>query len=431
MRSTTTLPVTVLALLAASLAAATAALPAAATAALPAAAQAPHRSDRPGAAARGPGAALAVPRGTERSDEPAAGPAAPTFQVIGTFGDMAVVDPTHLLTAALFDSPDATFQGVFITGLAAGPSGTLFVVGNDGTNSFLGTVNFTTGTETTIGEISGYVVNDIAFDGAGHLYGLTDGQRGTSPHSLIQINTATAAPTLAKVLSNHGTPDDFAENGAIAYNPADGNFYYADIDSSHHLFVDKLASGTFMQTPVLTTTQTDIPTAMVFSQGKLWVFAFANVLSADAANIGAGLTFAGNPVFPTPDGLFAFFTDGAVPNALPCVPSTTAACLYNRFKVEITYDATPNNGTGPANVVLESTASVKFTFFDPTVIEMILKVLDACSFNNKWWVFAGGLTNVGVAIKVTDTATGAIQRYNSTKGQLFQTFADTSAFGCP
>jgi hypothetical protein len=425
MRSTTNLPVTVLAWLAASLAAG--------AAALPAAAQAPHRSDRPGAAARGPGAALAMPRGSERGDEPAAGPAAPTFQVIGTFGDMAVVDPTHLLTAALFDSPDAAFQDAFITGLAVGPGGTLFVVGNDGTaNSFLGTVNFTTGTETTIGKIAGFVVNDIAFDGAGHLYGLTDGQRGTSPHSLIQINTATAAPTPAKVLDNHGTPDDFAENGAIAYNPADGNFYYADVDSSHHLFVDKLAAGTFMQTPVLTTTLTDIPTAMVFSQGKLWIFAFVNVLSADAANIGAGLTFVGNPVFPTPDGLSAFFTDGAVPNTLPCVPSPTAACLYNRFKVEITYDATPNNGTGPANVVLESTASVKFTFFDPTNIEMILKVLNACSppFNN-WWVFAGGLTNVGVAIKVTDTTTSAVKNYGSAKGQLFQTFADTSAFGCP
>jgi hypothetical protein len=86
---------------------------------------------------------------------------------------------------------------------------------------------------------------------------------------------------------------------------------------------------------------------------------------------------------------------------------------------------------GPATVVLESVASVKFTFFDPTNIEMILKVLDACALNHKWWVFAGGLTDVGVGIKVTDTTNGAFNTYSSAKGHLFQPFADTSAFNCP
>jgi hypothetical protein len=387
------------------------------------------------AAAPAPRAAIPAAAGSRRArrgDSSAAGPAAPTFQVIGTFGDMAVVSPTNLLTAAVFAKPDAAFGGAFVTGLAASPAGTLFIVGNDGTsNSFLGQVNFTTGAETTVGKIAGYVINDIAFDGAGRLYGLTDNTAGTSPHSLLLIDTVTAAAAVVKVLDAHGGPKDQTENGAIAFNPGDGNFYYADVNASGALFVDRLAAGTFMQTPVLTSNRTDFPTAMVFSQGKLWIFAFVNVLVADAANIAAGLAFAGNPVFPTPDGLSAFFTDGAVANGLPCVPSPTAACLYNRFKVEITYDATPNNGTGPANVVLESTASVKFTFFDRTNIEMILKILNACSLNNKWWVFAGGLTDVGVSIKVTDTSTGAFQNYSSAKGHLFQTFADTSAFNCP
>jgi hypothetical protein len=119
------------------------------------------------------------------------------------------------------------------------------------------------------------------------------------------------------------------------------------------------------------------------------------------------------------------------PSTLPCLPSTTASCLYGRFKIEVTYDATPNNGTGPGNVVLESDKSVKFTFFDPANIEMIMKILDACALNSKWWVFAGGLTDVGVAIKVTDTATGLFKNYSSKKGNLFQPFADTSAFPCP
>ena len=81
--------------------------------------------------------------------------------------------------------------------------------------------------------------------------------------------------------------------------------------------------------------------------------------------------------------------------------------------------------------MLESAESVKFTFFDPSNTEMILKILDACADGNKWWVFAGGLTNVGLTITVTDTTTNAVKHYSSTKGQLFQTFADTSAFPCP
>jgi hypothetical protein len=423
MRSTKTLPTLALALLAALLA-----TPGARGLGAPR----PLAVGRPAVRAGGPNAALAAAGRARPNDSPAASPAAPTFQVVGTFGDLAVLSPTRLLTAAVFAQLDTAFQGAFITGLAISPTGTVFVVGNDGaSNSFLGQVNFTSGAETTVGQISGYVINDMAFDGAGHLYGLTDNTIGSSPHSLLSIDTTTAAVSVVKVLDAHGGPNDFAEDGAIAFNPTDGSFYYADRNASSHLFLDKLAPGTFTQTPVLTTSLIDVPTAMVFSQGKLWVFALVNVLSADAANLAAGFSFAGNPVFPTPDGLFAFFTDGAVPNALSCVPSPTAACLYNRFKVEVTYDATPNNGTGPANVVLESLASVKFTFFDPTNIEMILKVLDACALNAKWWVFAGGLTDVGVTIKVTDTATGAFNIYSSAKGHLFQPFADTSAFNCP
>jgi hypothetical protein len=396
----------------------------------------PLGAERSFAAAGGSSTAFGVAGRARPGDSPAAGPPAPTFQVIGSFGDLAVVNPTNLLTPAVFIQIDSGFGASSATGLAISPGGTVFIVGNDFTaNSWLGQVNFTTGVETTVGEIAGYVINDIAFDGSGHLYGLTDNATGTSPHSLLLINTATAAVSVAKVLNDHGGhtgSGDFQEEGAIAFNPTDGSFYYADRDSSNHLFVDKLAPGTFTQTAVLATTSTTAPTAMAFSSGKLWLFSFGSVLSADASNIAAGFTFAGNPVFPTPDGLFAFFSDGAVPNTLPCVPSTTAACLDNRFKIEITYDATPNNGTGPANVVLESTASVKFTFFDPTNIEMILKILNACAPPfNKWWVFAGGLTDVGVAIKVTDTTNGAFRNYHSTKGSLFQTFADTSAFNCP
>jgi hypothetical protein len=385
--------------------------------------------------AAGPAAAAALAPPASAAASPrvvaAAGPPPPTFQVVGQLGDLAVIDPSHLLAPAVFIQPDGLLPPVAVTGMAVDPAGRFFVVGTDQASSWLAAVTPATGAETTIGKLTGYVVVDLAFDGAGNLFGLTASSAGSSPHSLLRIDTATAAVAVARVLDAHGTNSGFVGEGAIAWNPGDGSLYYADLDASNHVFVDRLAPGTFTQTPVVSTSLTNPPKALAFSQGKLWLFTFSNVFAADAASLGAGFTFVGTTVYPTPDGTAVYFAEGAVPNTLACVASPTAGCLASRFRVEVTYDATPANGTGPANVVLESAASVKFTFFDPTNVEVILKILDACTFNHKWWVFAGGLTDVGVQIKVTDTATGAVKHYSSAKGHLFQTFADTAAFSCP
>ncbi|HEX3552592.1 MAG TPA: hypothetical protein VIA62_05135 [Thermoanaerobaculia bacterium] len=361
----------------------------------------------------------------------------PVFQAVGLFGDLALTNPKKLLSVATFLNPDATFAAVgFVNGLARQPgTGTLFVTGTDFASSYLGTVNFVTGQETTIGKITGEIIVDIAFDDAGTLYALTDNFRGAHLHSLLTLNTTTAAPTVVKALDAHGGTFDNAQFGAIAWNSADSSLYYSDLNGDtprQHFFLDKVTPGSFTQTPVFTSTLGLRPYAMSFTAGRLWISTDLAFYSADAANLGGGLTSEGFALFPTPDGQFEYFPAGLVPSTLACVPSATAACLADRFKVEVTYDATPNNGSGPANVVLESSQSVKFTFFNPGNIEMILKVLNACvpPFN-KWWVFAGGLTDVGVSIKVTDTATGAVKNYSSTKGTLFQTFADTNAFPCP
>ncbi len=234
------------------------------------------------------------------------------------------------------------------------------------------------------------------------------------------------------MLDAHGGSSDEAQFGALAWNPADGNLYYADVNGSRHFFVDKLAPGTFAQSAFAASNVGFAPNAMAFVNGRLYLTSSGTFFSLDATSPEAIPSFEGFSEYPSADGVFAYSASGLIPAALGCVPTASAACLANRFKVEVAYDATPANGAGPAQVVLESGASVKFTFFDPTNIEMILKVLDACvpPFN-KWWVYAGGLTDVGVSIKVTDTMTGSVKNYSSTKGTLFQAFADTAAFACP
>lgn len=387
--------------------------------------------------------AAAVPlKHSARTLRPATSEAASSvaFQAAGIDGDLALVGPAALLSISGHTAPDGgSFKNVsFLTGLAIDATNRVFVVGNDGANSFLGRVDLGSGAVTSIGTIHGEIVVDLTFDGAGNLYALTADNDGSDPHALLSINPDTAAASVVKSLSSHGANSGSDYYGAIAWNPADQHLYYSDTVGTFgfgSLFVDQLAPSTFVQTTVLSGGPTiSEPTAMGFAAGRLWIFTEFDTYSAPASAIGTGLTDEGSPSFLTPDGTFQFPTQGVAPppTTLTCIPSPTAVCLANRFKVEVTYDATPTNGTGPGKVVLESNETVKFTFFDPTNIEMFLKVLNACvpPFNH-WWVFGGGLTTVGVEVKVTDTMTGAVKMYTSTKNNLFQPFADTSAFSCP
>ncbi|MEP6801645.1 MAG: hypothetical protein ABJC07_06900, partial [Acidobacteriota bacterium] len=73
-----------------------------------------------------------------------------------------------------------------------------------------------------------------------------------------------------------------------------------------------------------------------------------------------------------------------------------------------------------------------FWFFSSTNIEMVVKVVNGCGFNNRYWVFAGGLTNVEVMLTVTDTQTGAVKTYVNPANTAFLPIQDTTAFGtCP
>jgi hypothetical protein len=61
----------------------------------------------------------------------------------------------------------------------------------------------------------------------------------------------------------------------------------------------------------------------------------------------------------------------------------------------------------------------------------LAKVPDDRPLNNRYWVFAGGLTNVNVVITVTDSQTGVIKTYTNLQGTAFRPIQDTSAFAGP
>ena len=122
--------------------------------------------------------------------------------------------------------------------------------------------------------------------------------------------------------------------------------------------------------------------------------------------------------------------DCATTPASPCQADASTVCLADgRFRVQVSYRTATASGAGRARRLSADTGW--FWFFAADNLELVLKVLDGCSLNDRFWVFASGLTDVGVTITVTDTRTGARKVYENPLGRAFAPVFDTGAFACP
>ena len=110
-----------------------------------------------------------------------------------------------------------------------------------------------------------------------------------------------------------------------------------------------------------------------------------------------------------------------------CSPGPTTLCLNGgRFKVETQWNT--GSGSGPGHAESLGDDSGRFWFFASDNTEVVVKVLNACSGFDRYWVFASGLTNVEVLITVTDTGTGLVRRYFNPQGKAFAPVQDVDAF---
>jgi hypothetical protein len=100
--------------------------------------------------------------------------------------------------------------------------------------------------------------------------------------------------------------------------------------------------------------------------------------------------------------------------------------LNNRYKVEAKWKTPQASGVAQAVALTADTGY--FWFFNATNVEVIVKALDGCGVNNRFWIFAGGLTNVDVEMKVTDTVTGSTHTYKNNQGVAFKPIQDTATF---
>lgn len=115
---------------------------------------------------------------------------------------------------------------------------------------------------------------------------------------------------------------------------------------------------------------------------------------------------------------------------LPACESGNALCIAaHRFRVEAEWtDHAGNTGHASPRYVSADESGFMW-FFSPGNLELVVKVLNACGLSSpRLWVFAAGLTDVGVRLKVTDTQTGAVRLYENPAGQAFQPVQDTGAF---
>jgi virginiamycin B lyase len=114
-----------------------------------------------------------------------------------------------------------------------------------------------------------------------------------------------------------------------------------------------------------------------------------------------------------------------------CNTSATNLCLNNgRFRVSTSWQTATGSGVG--NAVSMTSDTGYFWFFSANNVEMVIKVVNGCGFNSRYWTFAGGLTNVSVTMTVTDTQSGNVKTYVNPQGIAFQPIQDTNSFAtCP
>jgi hypothetical protein len=124
---------------------------------------------------------------------------------------------------------------------------------------------------------------------------------------------------------------------------------------------------------------------------------------------------------------------GATLQSFTCMTTDQTVCLFGgRFQVSARFSTANGGAAGNAHMVQLTDDSAYMWFFSSDNVEVVVKVLNGCALNGRYWFFAGGLTNVDVLITVTDSQTGAVKEAHNPQGTAFQPIQDTSALSvCP
>ncbi len=124
------------------------------------------------------------------------------------------------------------------------------------------------------------------------------------------------------------------------------------------------------------------------------------------------------------DGIYAVARKGR------CFPTETTTCyLEGRFMVTGEFYPPDGSGSGSARAAaLQSDNSGVLTFFGPENWEILVKVLDGCSLNERYWVFLAATTNVRFRVVVRDLLAETARVYEHPGGDPAPATTDIDAF---
>ncbi len=126
-------------------------------------------------------------------------------------------------------------------------------------------------------------------------------------------------------------------------------------------------------------------------------------------------------------GADGIFERSAAAKACPNENETFCA-REGRFELSVQW-TTANGEKGEARkVVTGNEESGLFYFFDANNWELLVKVLDGCGINDRFWVFTAGTTDVEYLLRVEDRYTGKIRTYFNQAGKAAEATTDTDAF---
>ncbi len=115
-----------------------------------------------------------------------------------------------------------------------------------------------------------------------------------------------------------------------------------------------------------------------------------------------------------------------------CTSTATTLCVLDRFLINVDYES-PIGGDGQATRTNPSSfRSGLFWFFEETNWEVMVKVLDGCPVNDRYWVYSAATTDVFFRMEVFDQEAGRNKVYFNYAGAPAPAITDSSAFAtCP
>lgn len=105
--------------------------------------------------------------------------------------------------------------------------------------------------------------------------------------------------------------------------------------------------------------------------------------------------------------------------SLPCERDGETICLQeDRFRVRAFWkDYEGRSGLGQSYPITADTGG--FWFFGEDNFEVMAKVIDGCDYNQQFWFYAAGLTDVEVDLVVEDSWSGSVAVFTNSLGSAF------------